>query len=153
MAGIGIGIEEIEVLNDPGAERIEMNVPNQFEQVRFLFAENGFIAVLEKMAGSFVTLVERHGIAGKKASHDARYRRGSGPKEKMGVVREQGEGIAGGLLFGEYLAGPVDKAIPVDAVVKDRAPCDASDHQMVHRAWGVYAGMSRHKGIVSAKVA
>jgi hypothetical protein len=58
VAGVRVGIEGMEVSKYPCAERIEMNIPDQFEQVRFLLAQDGFVAVLKKMARPLMTLVE-----------------------------------------------------------------------------------------------
>ena len=58
MAGVGIGIKGIEVPNDVCTKRIEMNVTDQFEQIGFFLAEDGFVPILEKMTRPLVTLVE-----------------------------------------------------------------------------------------------
>jgi hypothetical protein len=55
VAGIREGIE---VSNYVCPERIEMNVPDQSEQVWFFLTKDGFVPVLEKMTGSLMTLVE-----------------------------------------------------------------------------------------------
>jgi hypothetical protein len=51
VAGIREGIEGIEVSNYVCPERIEMNLPDQFEQVWFFLTKDGFVPVLEKMTG------------------------------------------------------------------------------------------------------
>ena len=53
-----MGIKGIEVPNDVCTKRIEMNVTDQFEQIGFFLAEDGFVPILEKMTRPLVTLVE-----------------------------------------------------------------------------------------------
>jgi len=148
VARIRIGIEEIEACHETDTEGIQMNITDQFEQVRLLFAEYGFVAVLKEVVGPLVALVERNGVAGKKASHDVCNRHGPGPEHKMDVIRKQGEGIAGCLLFGDDVPNQVEKTVLVGVVVEDRTPRNASHHHVVDSAGSVDAGMSGHRGMV-----
>ena len=47
-----------------------MDIPEQFQQVCLFFANDGFIAVLEKMAGSLMFPVEGDGISGQQPTHE-----------------------------------------------------------------------------------
>jgi hypothetical protein len=89
VTGVGIrieGIEGIEGIDRAGAERIEMNVTDKLEEVGLLLAEDGFVAILEEMAGSFVAFVERDGIARKKTPHHPGHWCPSGAEKKVGVI-------------------------------------------------------------------
>ncbi len=47
-----------------------MDVADEFKEIRVFFTDNGFVAVLEEVASSFVAFVEGDGIAGHKPAHD-----------------------------------------------------------------------------------
>ena len=77
-------------LDDSGPQRIEMDVPGEFEEVRLLLHHNRAVAILKQVALSMVAPVEGTGIAGEQATHEG----GEGPvarsEEQVEVVREQG---------------------------------------------------------------
>jgi len=47
-----------------------VDVANQFQEVRILFADNRFVSILEEVATSSMALVEGDGVSGHKAAHD-----------------------------------------------------------------------------------
>jgi hypothetical protein len=151
VARVRVEFERIEVPNYSCTERIEVNVADQFEKVWFLFTEDGFVAVLEEMAGSFVTPVERDGIAGQEATHDAGNGRNARPKEEMDVIREKGEGIAGGFSFTEHHGSTLDEPLPVNVIIEDGTSHNAPDHHVVQCSRSVDAGMSGHNEMVSGE--
>ena len=126
-----------------------MNVPDQFQEIGFLFAEYGFVAVLEHMAGSLVAFVERNGIPGEKTSHAVCKGDAAGPQEKMDVVREEGKGIAGNVSLGQYPAGAVEESVTVCIIAKERTALNASDHHMLYCTRGIDTRTTWHGEILA----
>jgi len=46
-----------------------VDIADQFEEIRIFFADNGLVAVLEKMAGALMSFVEGDGISGHEFPH------------------------------------------------------------------------------------
>jgi hypothetical protein len=57
-----IPIEPLHPLHQPSAHWVQMKITNQLQKIGILFADNGFIAVLEKMAAPLVTTVKTNRI-------------------------------------------------------------------------------------------
>jgi hypothetical protein len=53
---------------DPG--RVEVQIPDQFEQVVILVAEDGLLSSLKEMPDLLVALVVEPGVGAKEALHD-----------------------------------------------------------------------------------
>jgi hypothetical protein len=70
----------------PLPEGIQVNVPDQLKKVGFLFAEDRLVAVLKKVARSFVPFVKRDRISGKETPHKRGYRNRTGTDEQMDVI-------------------------------------------------------------------
>ncbi len=64
-----------------------MDIAYQFFEIGILLANNGFIAILKKLAVPLVPTIEGDSVAGKKATHHGRKWGGSGLKKEMCVVR------------------------------------------------------------------
>lgn len=47
-----------------------MDIAYELQKIRVLFADDGFVAVLEKVAASFISFVEGDGISGHETTHD-----------------------------------------------------------------------------------
>lgn len=52
MAGPGVPVQLFHGLDDLCADGVQMEVPDESEQIRLFITKNGFVAVLEEMAGS-----------------------------------------------------------------------------------------------------
>jgi len=64
VTGPGVCVEFVEVLNQFGLERVEVNIADQFEEIRVFFADDGFVSVLEEVACPLMSFVEGDGISG-----------------------------------------------------------------------------------------
>jgi hypothetical protein len=69
MAAVRIAIEFPQILHNTCPQRIEMEISDEFQKVRLFFHNDGFVAILEEMASSMVTSVERTGVACEERSH------------------------------------------------------------------------------------
>lgn len=63
-----------------------MDVANQFQKVGVLLAENGFVAILEKLPVAPMTTVKGDRIPCQKLAHDSGDWLMPGSKEKMHVI-------------------------------------------------------------------
>ena len=91
-----------------------MDVTDQFQQVRVLFAQDGFVTVLEKVAVAMVAEIVTDGVPGQEPPHDGGQRGGAGPEQKVEVVGNQRPGIAGGLGLNQNSSEAIEKIIPVE---------------------------------------
>lgn len=108
-----------------------MNVTNQFEQVRVLFAKDGFVAVLEKMPVPPVAQIKGDRIAGQKPAHQSRDGGSSGSQKEMKVIREESPGVAGGLCPLEIGGEPLEEIVTIVIIEKYLAPVNPSSDDVV----------------------
>ena len=65
-----------------------MDVTYQFQQVRVLFAQDGFIAVLEKVAAAMVPEIITDGVPRQEPPHDGGQRASPRSEQKVKVLCE-----------------------------------------------------------------
>lgn len=63
-----------------------MDVADAFQEVRLSLAEDGLVAVLEKMARSVILLVFGNSVAGQESPHESCYRGSSGANQDMDMI-------------------------------------------------------------------
>ena len=88
MSAPGVFVEFVEVLNQFGPERVEVNIANQFEEVWVLFADDGLVSVLEEMACPFVAFIKGDGVSGHAFAHNLAEGGRAGAQEKVKMVRD-----------------------------------------------------------------
>lgn len=71
-----------------------MDVAEQFMQICIFLADNGFVSILEKVAASFMALVEINGIARKKPPHEPGKSCLIAAEEQMKMIGHNGPGKA-----------------------------------------------------------
>ena len=69
MAGPGVFVEFFEILRQFCTQRVEMDIADEFQEIRVFFAHNGFVSVLEEVAVAFVAFIEGYCISGHEAAH------------------------------------------------------------------------------------
>jgi len=47
-----------------------MDIADKFQEIWILFADDGFVSILKKVASAFVSLVEGNGVTGHETAHD-----------------------------------------------------------------------------------
>ena len=87
-------------------------------------ADDGFVSVLEEMAGPFVSFVEGDGISGHETAHHLAYRSRICSQEKVKVIRDQGPAIALGLGLFENDGKPVEEGLAIRVVEEELAAFD-----------------------------
>ena len=122
-----------------------MNVAHQFEQIRILPAQDGFIAVLEDVPRSVMTAVEVNRVACRKATHDGGNRHATGSNEQMEMVGNEcpSKTARGGL--GEKSSEAFDKMVPVGVVEEDLSPLDSTAYDVVQCTRRINASLSCHE--------
>lgn len=96
-----------------------MDVTDQFQQVSILFTQDGFVAVLEKMAVAMVAEVKGDSIPRNEAAHDRGQICAGGPEQKVCMVGNQRPGIARCLGLTQNSTEPIQKIVPVGIAKKD----------------------------------
>jgi hypothetical protein len=69
MAGPFIGVQFGQRRYDACSNRIQVDVPDEFQQIGVFLTDNGFKTVLEEVAAPVMTKVEFDGIPGQEALH------------------------------------------------------------------------------------
>jgi acyl-CoA synthetase (NDP forming) len=70
MPGPRIAVQIVEAHAKPRPDRIEVDVPHQFQPVALLFDQGRFEAVLKQMATAPVPLVEELDVAAQQSLHE-----------------------------------------------------------------------------------
>jgi len=94
VAAIGEKVESFDSADETRTERVQMDIPHQFQQVRVLLTEDRFVAVLKEITRTVMTLVKRDGIPRQKAPHYLGHRDQACFQEQMEMIRNQRPSIA-----------------------------------------------------------
>ena len=121
-----------------------MNIPDQFKEVRVFLAQNGFIAVLEKLPVSMMTVILSYCVSGKKPPHDRGNRNKPCSKQNVCMIWKKCPRVASGLRFRQYIAHSAQEIIPVQIILKDPFSLNPSDNDVVESTWRIDSGLSGH---------
>ena len=91
MAGPGGAVQGAGIREDLGPHGIQMEIPDQLQEVRRFLHDDGRVAVLEQVADPLVAAIERAGVAREEAAHAAGEGLAPGPHEEMHVRGEKGQ--------------------------------------------------------------
>lgn len=127
----GVAAEFLDGLNDPCADGIEMDVADQGQEVVVFVAENGFVAVLEQVAGSFVPAVVVLGVPGEEFPHDAGHAVFAALKEDVDVIPHEDPCVDSALPFTHGLTKPLKETASVLVVSEYVCFIDTPDHDVV----------------------
>jgi len=96
-----------------------MDIPDQLQEVRIFFADDGFVAVLEEVPCPFVSLVEGNGVPGHQFPHNLAERSKPGAQEHVKMVRDQGPGVALGLGLFQDTGKATEEGFPILIILED----------------------------------
>ncbi len=144
MPGPGVPVQRAERGNHLCPERVQVQVPDEFEEVGFLLHHDGLVAVLEEVADPLVPPVEGARIAGEQRTHAARKRPLPRPGEEVGVIGEEGPSVDGEAGRVNQSRQPADEVGPVCVVPKDGAALESSHHHVVEDSRSIKARLSGH---------
>ena len=131
VAAPRIAVQLFKSGNNLGSHRVQVNVPNQGKKIVVLIAENGFITVLEKVAGPLVASVEILGVPRKKFPHDRGNAVFPALEENMDMVVHEDPCVYGAFAIAHCLAEALQKSGLVLVVFKDCGLVDTPDHDVV----------------------
>jgi hypothetical protein len=140
----GVPLQAAEVRDDLRAQGIEVEIPDEFEEVGLLFDHDGLVAVLEEVAHPLVPPVERPGVAREERAHAAGQGARAGADEEMGMVREAGPGVDGesARLHERGQAGHEVGAVGI--IPEDGGALDSPHHHVVEGLRRIEAGLAGH---------
>lgn len=74
-------IQLLEVFRQTGSQWIQVDIPDQFLEIRLFLTQNGFVAILKKLPVTLVFSIEPARVSRKKAAHENRNGGGAGPEQ------------------------------------------------------------------------
>ena len=145
----GVGLQGMEIMDETRAKRVQVNVPDQLQQVRLLLHHHGPEPVLEEMAPSAVPPIECPSIAPQERAHRAAKWAASRAYQQVQVVGHQRPGIHLPGAGHCHCCQPCHKVAPIQFVLKDGPVLDPTYHEVVQNAGSVQTGSSRHAGTIA----
>ena len=144
MPGPWIPIERWKIAHDAGPERVEMDVADEFEEIRLLFHHGGFVTVLEEMAGAVVPAVEGAGVSGEERPHGPREGAVACADQQVKMIREESPGVhtEPGVL--DHGGEAATKVRPISVVPEDTLAVEPPHHHVVQDAGRIEAGAAGH---------
>lgn len=137
MAVPGIAVQFFYGLYHFGTHGIEMDVPDQGQKIVVLIAEDGFVAVLEEMAGAAIAAIKIQGVPGEEFSHDCGDARFSALKKEVNVIAHKCPGVDFAFTLRDCLAESFEEPGLVFVVSEDVRLVDPPDHDVVKGAGDV----------------
>lgn len=144
MTGEPIRLQRRHIVNDPGPQRIEVDIGHQLPEIRILFAENRLVAVLKKVTVAAVPAVEAYRVASQKPAHDRGDRTASGVQKQMGMIRHQRPCVTIRLGLRQVPRKPLEEILPAHVIDEDRSPVDSSNDDMMQSTGGIDARLAGH---------
>lgn len=139
MSTVWVAVQGRKVRDDSRPQRIQVKVANQLLEVSLLLANDGFVAVLEKMAVASVPVVEADYIAGQQPSHHRSDGNLAGAHKKVGVVWQKRPGVAAGFRLRKKISQALEKILSVLGISEDLSALDPPDHDMVKNTGSIKA--------------
>jgi hypothetical protein len=127
----GIAVQSIHITNCPGPQRIEVDIPDQFQKIRFFLAYDGFVTVLKEMPNPAMPQVKGYSIPGQQPPHERRQLLPPGPQQKMRVVSHQRPRQTFGAGLPQQKIHPMEKGDPIGIIVKNWLFLDAPYHDVL----------------------
>ena len=150
MTGPGEAVEGAEVGDHLGPERVEVQVADEFQEIRLRFHHDGFVPVLEQVAHPLVAAIEGPGVPREQGPHAAREGPLPGPDQEVRMIGQEGPGInrPGAVL---HQGGQARREVgPVPVVAEERSPLNPAHHDVVEGPGGIEAWLARHDGGILA---
>ena len=144
MTRPGIEVETINSFYKVGSQGVQVDIANEFEEVRIFLAHDRLVTVLEEMAPSVVPQVEGDGIAGQESSHEGGQAGRTAAQEEMKVIGNECPGIDARSRFFSDLPKPVKEVLAIPGVSEDGGTIDTSYHDVMQGSFNVESWPSRH---------
>ena len=145
----GISLQGLEIGHHPRAQRVQVDVSREFEQVGLFLDHDGLVPVLEKVPPPAMPAVEGPRIAREERAHHAREGTQAGPDQEVGVIRQEGPGVDGHVVRLRQAGQAAYKVLSVQIIPKNSTAFDAPHHYMMQGTGRVQAGAPWHAGSLS----
>jgi hypothetical protein len=145
VATPGIPVEAAEIGDEPGPQRVEMDIAHQFPEVGVLLDHDGLVAILEEVADALVAAIVGDGIAGEEAAHESRKALRPAAEEQVGMVRQESPGIEGGSCGSRDVSKPCDERLTILPIRHDLPPVYAAEDDVVQGPGSIKACLSGHE--------
>jgi len=127
-----------------GANRVEMDIANQFEKIRISVTDDIFVASLKKMPDELVLPIEVQRVALLQALHDFRKRVFSHFHQKMHVIGHQDVSAELKRVARAVVVKQLQITAPIGIGTEDPLSLVAARDYMVKRTGIMNSGFSRH---------
>lgn len=144
MTAPGITFQFVDIMDYSTTQGVEVNVPDQFEEIGFFLADDGAVAILEEVPGAIVSEIEVDGIAGKQTAHEQGKRSVVEAKEQMGVIGHECPGKTLGAGFTKEPGDAPDKTVPVGIIDEYDAAINAAYDDVLEKLGSIKAGGAGH---------
>jgi hypothetical protein len=114
-----------------------VDVSNQFQQIRLLFTDDRFIAVLKQMASPMIFPIVPHCITRQQAPHEFRDPLGSADYQEMNMITHQDPGKDSRSGVFRDLSEARKKVLAVFVLPKDGLSFSSPDHHVVKGSRGI----------------
>jgi len=125
-----------------------MNVTDQLLQVRILFAQDGFVSVLEKVAAAMMSKIIPESIPCQEPPHDGGQRRSACPEQKVKVIWHQRPSVASCLAPDQDRSQTLKEIVPILIGEKDLLSSDSTPDHMMQSPWSIYSTLPRHENLL-----
>jgi len=98
---------------NPRSQRIEVNIADQFPEIKVFLANDRFKPILKKGAVARVTAIESDHISGQQSCHDLGKACGSRANQEVGVVGQKCPGITRGLCGWKQICNTIEQIVSV----------------------------------------
>jgi hypothetical protein len=115
----------------PGTNRVEVDVANQFKKIGIFLNDDAFVAILEEVAFSIVAPIVPDSVASHEPPHHGGKKHYAGSHKEVKVIGHQAPGKQLYLTLGHHLGKTVQELRKVSGVPEDVLPLDAPCHHMV----------------------
>ena len=121
----------------------------QSQKIIVLIAKDGFVAVLEEMAGAAVATIKIQGVPGEEFSHDRGDARLAALEKDVNMIVHKDPGIDCALPLRDGPAESFEEPGFVLIVSKDVRLVDPSYHDVVQSTWNIQSCLAWHGAILS----
>jgi hypothetical protein len=137
MSTPGIWTEFLQVRTQPCPEWIQMNVPNQFLEIRVLVADNRLVSVFKQMTVPLVPSVESYRVSRQKSPHESGKACRTASHQQVDMVWKQSPSIDTRSCERCHVPEPGNEGLPILVIAHDQTLLCPADDDVMQSAWGV----------------
>jgi len=138
------------IAQDLSSHRIQMNVADEFEEIRFFFNHYALVPILEQMAFAVMPPIVPDSITGHQSTHHCREAHPVGPKtkKKMKVIGHEAPSKQLGISLRNQIRKSLEECLSILLVPKDVPALNTTGHHMLKNIRNIKSRASRHRRIL-----